>query len=44
MACAVAALAANGEVTIEEAQAINKSYPEFYEHLRGLGGRIAVSY
>lgn len=37
MACAVAALKADGEVIIEEANAINKSYPDFYEHLKQLG-------
>lgn len=37
MACAVAALRANGDVKIEEAEAINKSYPNFYEHLKSLG-------
>jgi 3-phosphoshikimate 1-carboxyvinyltransferase len=37
MACAVAALKADGPVTIEGAQAINKSYPDFYDHLRGWG-------
>jgi 3-phosphoshikimate 1-carboxyvinyltransferase len=37
MACAVAALKAAGAVTIQEAQAINKSYPEFYDHLEQLG-------
>ncbi|MEP6683138.1 MAG: 3-phosphoshikimate 1-carboxyvinyltransferase, partial [Parafilimonas sp.] len=30
MMCAVLALKANGETTIEEAEAINKSYPDFY--------------
>ncbi len=40
MACAVAALAADGEVVIEEADAIDKSYPDFYEHLRKLGAVI----
>jgi 3-phosphoshikimate 1-carboxyvinyltransferase len=40
MACAVAALKANGEVEIEEAEAINKSYPDFYEHLQKLGGGV----
>ncbi len=40
MACAVAALGANGETVIEEAGAINKSYPVFYEHLQQLGGTI----
>jgi 3-phosphoshikimate 1-carboxyvinyltransferase len=33
MACAVAALNAVGDVAIEEAEAINKSYPNFYEEL-----------
>ncbi len=37
MACAVAALKADGETVIEEAEAINKSYPDFYEHLKKLG-------
>lgn len=40
MACAVAALRAEGEVTIEEAEAINKSYPDFYDHLKKLGALI----
>jgi 3-phosphoshikimate 1-carboxyvinyltransferase len=43
MACAVAALRASGETIIEEAQAINKSYPDFYSHLRSVGGRISIS-
>jgi 3-phosphoshikimate 1-carboxyvinyltransferase len=36
MACAVAALKAAGATVIEEAEAINKSYPDFYEHLKKL--------
>ena len=36
MACAVAGLKADGETIIEEAEAINKSYPDFYEHLKQL--------
>jgi len=40
MACAVAALRAEGDTTIEEAQAINKSYPDFYEHLQQLGASV----
>lgn len=40
MACAVAALRASGPVTIEEAEAVNKSYPDFYEHLQQLGGIV----
>ena len=37
MAVAVAALKAEGETTIDEAEAIDKSYPAFYEHLKLLG-------
>jgi 3-phosphoshikimate 1-carboxyvinyltransferase len=40
MACAVAALTASGPVTIEKAEAINKSYPEFYDHLQKIGGVV----
>ncbi len=40
MACAVAALKAEGETVIEEADAINKSYPDFYNDLRKLGAVI----
>ena len=41
MACAVAALKATGAVTIEEAEAINKSYPNFYQHLEKLGAVVS---
>ena len=41
MACAVAALNASGETVIEEAEAINKSYPDFYEHLKSLGVHLS---
>lgn len=34
MACAVAALGADGDVTIDEAEAVNKSYPQFWEHVQ----------
>ena len=40
MATAVAALKAGGATTIEEAGAINKSYPAFYDHLQQLGARV----
>jgi 3-phosphoshikimate 1-carboxyvinyltransferase len=40
MACAVAGLKAGGEVMIEEAEAINKSYPDFYDHLKKMGATI----
>jgi 3-phosphoshikimate 1-carboxyvinyltransferase len=42
MACAVAALKAAGETTIEEAEAINKSYPNFYEHIKSLGASVSL--
>lgn len=37
MMCALLALKADGETTIEVAEAINKSYPDFYRHLQSLG-------
>jgi 3-phosphoshikimate 1-carboxyvinyltransferase len=43
MACAVAALKAEGETIIEEAQAVKKSYPDFYEHLQSMGADISMS-
>jgi 3-phosphoshikimate 1-carboxyvinyltransferase len=42
MACAVAALRATGDVVIEEAQAINKSYPDFYTHLQEAGAEVEL--
>jgi 3-phosphoshikimate 1-carboxyvinyltransferase len=42
MACAVAALHAQGDTLIEESQAVNKSYPDFYEHLKKLGAKVLV--
>jgi 3-phosphoshikimate 1-carboxyvinyltransferase len=42
MACAVAALKAKGEMTIEDAEAIDKSYPDFYRHLQELGGNVKI--
>ncbi len=43
MACAVAALCATGETVIEEAEAINKSYPDFYEHIKSLGADVSTT-
>jgi len=42
MACAVAGLKASKEVVIEDAEAIDKSYPDFYEHLKQLGAAVEV--
>lgn len=43
MACAVAGLKATGATTIEEAQAINKSYPDFYKHIEQLGAAVQIT-
>lgn len=43
MACAVAALKANGCCTIEEAEVVNKSYPDFYKHLQQLSVDVSLS-
>ena len=43
MAAAVAALRATGPVSISDAQAIDKSYPDFYQHLELLGATINSS-
>lgn len=40
MALAVAALRAEGPTCIEDAEAINKSYPTFYKHLVQLGANV----
>ncbi|MBE2231266.1 MAG: 3-phosphoshikimate 1-carboxyvinyltransferase [Chitinophagaceae bacterium] len=40
MACAVAALRADGPVVIEQANAVNKSYPGFFRDLEKLGAKL----
>lgn len=42
MACAVAALKADGVTTIEAADAVNKSYPAFYEDLKMLEANVSL--
>jgi 3-phosphoshikimate 1-carboxyvinyltransferase len=42
MACAVAGLGAVGETVIEDAQAVDKSYPDFYDHLALLGAFVGI--
>lgn len=44
MACAVAALKATGETSIEHAEAVNKSYPDFYNDLRTLGATVSLNH
>lgn len=40
MACAIAALKATGEVVIDDAEAINKSFPDFYDRIGSLSAEI----
>lgn len=42
MALSVAALQADGPILIEQSEAINKSYPDFYDHLGNLGAKLKV--
>lgn len=44
MACAVAALRATDETVIEEAQAVKKSYPDFYQNLKSLGANVSLPF
>ncbi len=43
MACAIAALQAEGETIILEAEAINKSYADFYYHLKSLNTSLQIT-
>lgn len=38
MSMAIASAVSNGEITIEGAEAVNKSYPQFFEDFTSLGG------
>jgi 3-phosphoshikimate 1-carboxyvinyltransferase len=40
MACGVAALCADGPITITHAEAVNKSYTDFFKHLQHLGAKV----
>jgi 3-phosphoshikimate 1-carboxyvinyltransferase len=40
MACAVAALGAEGETTIQNADCVRKSYPQFFTHLKQIGADL----
>ncbi len=44
MACAVAALKAEGDTVIEEAGAVKKSYPDFYNDLKSLNASVSLPY
>jgi 3-phosphoshikimate 1-carboxyvinyltransferase len=40
MACAVAALGAEGETIIQNAECVRKSYPQFFTHLKQIGADL----
>ena len=42
MALSIAGLVAKGETTIEDAEAVDKSYPKFYEHLKSLNASVTL--
>jgi 3-phosphoshikimate 1-carboxyvinyltransferase len=42
MACSIAALVAKGPITITAAEAIEKSYTDFYKHLSQLGANVVI--
>ncbi len=44
MSAAVAATACQNEVTILGAEAVNKSYPRFWEDFQALGGSVDVGF
>lgn len=43
MACAVACLPADFYAEIRHAEAVNKSYPNFFEHLKSLGADVSLN-
>ena len=43
MACGVAALCADGPITITDAEAVNKSYTDFFMHLQHLGVKVDLN-
>ncbi len=42
MMAAIAASRATGDVVIHGAEAVNKSYPDFFDHYRLLGGKVTL--
>jgi 3-phosphoshikimate 1-carboxyvinyltransferase len=43
MAAAVAGLKADKELIITGADAVNKSYPQFWEHIKSLGAKVSLT-
>ncbi len=44
MACAIAALKSEGEVVINDADAVNKSFPAFWNQLQNLGATVSLNH
>ena len=44
MACGVAALKAKGDTKIEHAEAVNKSYPDFWKHMQQLNAEVSLNH
>jgi 3-phosphoshikimate 1-carboxyvinyltransferase len=42
MACSIAGLKSIGKIEIQHAEAVNKSYPAFYDHLKLLGASVSL--
>ncbi|MEO6188260.1 MAG: 3-phosphoshikimate 1-carboxyvinyltransferase, partial [Ginsengibacter sp.] len=42
MACAVAGLAAKGKTVIQNAEAVNKSYPQFFDDIKMLKASVQI--
>jgi 3-phosphoshikimate 1-carboxyvinyltransferase len=42
MACAVLAIASEGETTIKDAECVSKSYPSFFEDLKSIGANVEM--
>jgi 3-phosphoshikimate 1-carboxyvinyltransferase len=43
MAIAVTALKADKEMVVTGAEAVNKSYPQFWEHIKALGAKVSLT-
>ena len=43
MTAAIAAVMSRGPITIERAEAVNKSYPAFFEDYTSLGGIVEIA-
>lgn len=43
MSCAIAALGAKGEMKIDHAEAVKKSYPRFFDDLKSMGADVSLS-